>query len=434
MAKGQPNPTGDPQRQAALKHGLQQYGAGNPAAGEQAARSILLRNSRDVQALGLLAMCLVQLARLDEALQAADQALALAPREPMLLTLRARAQRLMGRTEEALADYRRALAIQPGMETAASGAAELLLSVKRLDEAETLLAPLLAGPIRNHQVALAAARLHRLRGDTGAGVALLEGGLRSPGLPPAARVDLMFALADLLDVQGDTARAIAMVQQANQMRGSRFDPAGHRAAVERFLHAFTRAGFDAMPRAEQTGDLTPIFIVGLPRSGTTLVERILAAHSQVTAAGELDGMQRLVMDAQAGQPLPWVMQDASAWTTAQVSAARSRWPRCVLVPIETPFVTDKMPANVMYLPLIRLAYPEAPIIRCLRDPRDTAVSCYFQHFGAANDWAYHPEHLVAYFADVERVYGHCRDVLGIDLLEVSYEQLVQDPRFSDPFR
>ncbi len=412
---------------AALKRGMQLYGAGDPLGGERIAGELLARDPEDVQALGLRAMCLVQLARLPEALEAADAGVGLAPREPMLLALRARTLRLLGRSEEALEAYRTALVVQPGMETAAAGAAELLLSLKRVDEAAEVLNPLLSRGFRNHQVGLAGARLARLRGQSERGIRLLTPFAEHSGLPPAVRVEVLFGLADLYQELGRDAEAVETVRVASRLRGSRFSAAAHRRAVDRFIAAFTPAIFERLVRAKDNAGLRPIFVVGLPRSGTTLVERILAAHPSVTACGELDGMQRLTMEAQSGRPLSWVLQDPQALTRPVIEAGPTRYASGVPLDAGDGWMTDKMPANVMYLPLIRLVFPEAPIIRCLRDPRDTAVSCFFQHFGAANDWAYDDAQLVSYFKDVERVYKHCRNALAIDVLEVQYEDLVRDP-------
>jgi hypothetical protein len=163
-----------------------------------------------------------------------------------------------------------------------------------------------------------------------------------------------------------------------------------------------------------------VFILGMPRSGTSLLEQILSGHSQVYAAGEL----------------PFIGEIASR-TPAWLSASNNAGERAGLgreylesLPVESEnatFVSDKMPLNFLYLGLIAAILPGARVIHCLRDPRDVAVSCYFQDFAdPALAFSFDLRQTAAYYRAYWRLMAHWRERLAQQILEVHYEKLVGD--------
>ena len=419
---------------ATLEEAIRAYNAGDAARAIQGATALLQRNRNDVKALGLLSMAQMHRAQFQEALVAAERALKIQPGDAMLHTLRARSLRMLGRTDEAIEAFDAALAADPQIMTAAAGKAILLLALNRIDEAEAAIAPFRDQLADAHQIALAAARVDRARGRYEQGIEGLRSVLDSAMLPTGARVDVLFLLASLLDRAKRHDEAFEVVQEANQARVASFDATSHRAAVERSIKALTPDRYAALPAAETegTGRALPIFILGLPRSGTTLVEQILGAHPDVLDGGEQDTVRRLVVGLQqpAGVGVPGLLQHPQLLTSAGVQQLRARYLASMPRPKDgtrVRFVTDKMPANVTNLPLIRRMFPDAPIIHCVRDIRDTALSCYFQQFGSAMSWLYRPEWIVAYFEDVTRLADHARETLGVDCLTVDYQRMVTEP-------
>ena len=198
-----------------------------------------------------------------------------------------------------------------------------------------------------------------------------------------------------------------------------FDRAQLGASVDRVIATFT-AEFFAAHAGPGSTDETPLLILGMPRSGTTLVEQIVSRHPVVGAGGELPFWHE--------RAEAFAKADAAATETAFIDSAIADYLALLrrLAP-DAARVTDKMPANFLWLGLIHLAFPRARIIHCRRHPLDTALSNYFVHFQAPMAFAYDREDLVYYYRCYERLMAHWRKVLPPDrLLEVDYETLVTD--------
>lgn len=175
-------------------------------------------------------------------------------------------------------------------------------------------------------------------------------------------------------------------------------------------------------------DKTPLFIVGLPRTGTTLTERIIASHSQVESVGETEFIQ-MVMRLQSGiesveKMTPAMIaavatKDAALISTGYLDAIRYRLGN-------VPVFIDKLPFNVLYLGFIAKAWPDIPIVLLHRNPMDACFSMYKQVFTWAYKFSYNLENLGAYYVAYDRLCNHWRQLLGDRLIEVSYEELVAD--------
>jgi hypothetical protein len=168
----------------------------------------------------------------------------------------------------------------------------------------------------------------------------------------------------------------------------------------------------------------PIFIVGLPRSGTTLTEQVLASHSQVFGAGE----QRLAReDFEALAP----QEDQALEALVHLDRATAHriggqhLERLRELHNDRRHVADKMPDNYLYLGLLAALFPQTKFIHCRRDLRDIAVSCWITNFGSIR-WANDPGHIATRFAEYRRIMDHWRQVLPVPVLEVDYEETVAD--------
>jgi hypothetical protein len=293
--------------------------------------------------------------------------------------------------------------------------------------------------------ALAHARLATLlRGKPpAADLAALEERLADPNISGEPRSCLLFGLAQVLDSRGDYSRAAEGVREANDLalenakkRRRDYDPIQHEQFVDNMIKASDASFFE---RTTGGGSDTrqPVFVFGLPRSGTTLIEQVLASHSHVHGAGELMLVRRSFesipamlersewpinclphLDGAAvrrltEQHLQWLDEHEGGRDAR--AAERGRLARLV----------DKMPDNYMYLGLIAAMFPKAVLIHCRRDLRDVAVSCWMTNFRSIR-WANDGDHIATRFAQYCRVMDYWRSVLPIPIHEVSYEEAVSD--------
>ncbi len=260
----------------------------------------------------------------------------------------------------------------------------------------------------------------------------LERRLADPDLPPHPRARLLFGLAHVLDARGDYPRAAAALREANGIalelsRPRReYNPGEHERFVDNALRAFSPEFF-ARTAGMGSESRRPVFVFGLPRSGSTLVEQVLSGHPRVHGAGELR-FSRQSLDAAVTavgtheSPLESLARlDEPA--VARVAAAHLDRP--ALDGGRADRVVDKLPDNYMYLGLIATLFPDATFIHCRRDLRDVAVSCWMTDFGSVR-WANDPAHLASRFREYRRLMDHWRAVLPATIHEVDYEETVAD--------
>ena len=236
---------------------------------------------------------------------------------------------------------------------------------------------------------------------------------------------LHFAVADLYDAQDRFEEAFSHYQAANRLRHADFDYASHRWMFDALKAAYSAENLLKLPRSGNLSD-TPVFIVGMPRSGTSLVEQVLASHPQVFGAGELvyinRAVDRLATTADPDNPYPGCITgiDSSALERIADAYLSEVHTRCG----DAARVTDKMPSNFMHLGFIELLFPRARIIHCVRDPRDACLSCFFQQFSGEHPYAYDLSDLGHYYLLYEQLMQHWKQVSGLRMHEVSYEGLV----------
>jgi len=252
---------------------------------------------------------------------------------------------------------------------------------------------------------------------------------KAAALPIADRVRVLFTLGKVRDDLGDYDRAFAAYAEGNRLHATtlRFDESRMVAQTDSLIRCF-----DAAALAERAGaghdDATPVFIVGMPRSGTTLTEQILASHPRVHGAGELKDLHRAILQTARvtdGVPLARALMEMprEAWALlAQRYIASIRG-----LSASAARITDKMPANFHYLGAIRLAMPNARIIHVVRDPMDSCLSCYTHLFNDTMEFAYDLRALGRYYVRYMKLMEHWRRVLPADfVLDVRYEDLVAD--------
>ncbi len=390
------------------------------------AKAIALRPN-DVEARVGLGRALERLERLEEAVDQFKETLARAPDDVAALNGLGAAVHTLGRSEEALALHRRALALKPKDVEAHSKLGEVLLALGRTQEASTAMEKAVALSPRKAGYYWNLAYGKRFRDGDSHLAAMLRLSGRLASLNEEEQIDLHFALGKALGDLGRHEESFRHLVEGNALMRRRlpYDEGKALGRFERMRRVFTPA---LMHEKSGLGDPSqqPVFIIGLPRSGTTLIEQILASHPKVFGAGELYEMTRLAERVRAadGSAIP---EAVAAMSGAALQQLGGDYLRAVsrLAP-QAERITDKMPGNFALAGLIHLALPNARIIHACRDPRDTAFSCFSLLFARGQAFSYDLAELGRYCRAYGTLMAHWRAVLGAAMLEVAYEELVGD--------
>ncbi len=334
---------------------------------------------------------------------------------------RARALLTEGRNQEAEKVLRQTLALDPKNAMAHDLLGNLLSEFGHFDEARdcfertVAIAPLLAGSYYE---------LVRCRPVTSADDGLvqrMEAALATPGLDGAQRLRVHLAIGKAADDLGDYALAMQHFDAADTVRRitAPFDSAAFSMEIDRLI---ARCTPDWIARACELGsrDATPVLIMGMPRSGTTLVEQIISSHPEVGAGGELHYWN--------GRGAAWHGCGAAGTEAPFPAMAADYLGVLRAIAPAAARVTDKMPFNFLWAGPIHLAFPHATILHCRRAAVDTALSIHQTHFHPSLPFPTGGAELVAYFHCYRRLMGHWRSVLPADrFIEVDYEELTRAP-------
>lgn len=392
----------------------------------QYARRAVAVDGRNARANAVLAGSLHALGEYDDAKAALAKTLALASDNADVLYELANACRDCGQLADAVDLYRRGCALRPGFAGAYNNLGLLLQELGDLAGAADAyrtaigIAPRFGSAHGN----LAQLIKYRAYDDQ---VRAMESLLHDPSLAPMERAAVMFGVAKAFDDLGDYDKAFEVLHAANRYKHGLLSPAIRNRPYDlnmKLIDLMTPSFFD---RADEAGDpsTVPILIVGMPRSGTSLVEQIIASHSQVHGAGELIDLSRIFDDwverVRAGtfprraSEIP--AEELRRRGSAYVAVLRRHSP-------DAPHITEKEPFNFRYVGFLRLVLPNAKIIHCMRDPVDTCMSSYKRLFGAGMAFSYDMQELGSYYNSYRQLMDHWRTVLPGVMFDIQYEDLV----------
>ena len=400
---------------------------------------------------------LEQLGRDNEAVTAYRQAVRLDPHHPEALERLGIVLLTFDLREEAMGFFRRAADAQPDTAAGAINRARVLFDDGEAAEAEALLRRTVAQYPAHTEAKRTLANTLRERGDFAEAIPLLQEATEgSPVQAATAYFDLVmsqrigpddqpmldrmlalldyrplsqigrqrvhFGMGKALDDLGDYDAAMRQFDAGNRIaaRSQTFDRSHFGAGVQRLIDGTTAEFLLAHQDLGSVSDL-PVLILGMPRSGTTLVEQIVSSHPAVAGGDELPfwnhAAERFGKAGETDLSEAYFQRIAAAYEQVlrRISSAASR-------------VTDKMPGNFLWIGLFHLVFPKGRIIHCRRHPVDTGLSNYFANFSARMPFAYDKGDLAFYYRWYERLMAHWRDVLPPGtMLEVDYEDLVDDP-------
>ncbi|HEX4332719.1 MAG TPA: sulfotransferase [Usitatibacter sp.] len=370
----------------------------------------------------------------EAALEILNAALARHPLHTEVLVARAKARLAVGDVEGAIADHRAAIELRPGAAALHATLGGTLASAGDIDAAvacERKAIALNARCVPAYAGLLTALRHKAKEPERDAALQLLD----APWMTDEWRSALHMGLAAYFDGRADYAAAGEHMVRGNALRlaldtrrGKSYDPGQYETLASEMIATFTPELFERLrPYGEQSA--RPVFIVGMPRSGTTLTEQILASHPSAFGAGERRfahrGFGLLPRLMGRGQQDPFAcLREAEG----SVIEAAARWHLDQLAALDggrAARIVDKMPDNYSLLGWLAVLFPKARFIHCRRDLRDIALSCWITNFSSIR-WANDLGHLAHRIEQYSRLMAHWRRVLPVRVLELDYEAMVAD--------
>jgi tetratricopeptide (TPR) repeat protein len=358
----------------------------------------------------------------------ANKALALAPDKAETHSLLGGIHLENGYPEKAEQAYARALTLDPTLVTAHLGKGQLLMEQGKMDESEACFAQALALDINNLAARLSLTQVKKVKADDANMVALVAEADKLATMTEPRALSLHFALGKCYDDTRAYDKAFKHYLEGCRLKRKRiaYSADDNELTVHNISSVFTRDMIDSLRGGGCPSD-TPIFVLGMPRSGTTLTEQIIASHPLVYGAGELPDLLEIACldkDGHSGN-YPFSMTGVSrdilrARGEAYVAGLQTRSPT-------SRYITDKMPANFNYIGLIHLMLPNAKIIHVKRNPVDVCLSGFTRLFNKSQHQSYDLVEMGRFYRSYDALMTHWRNVLPADAFyEVQYEELVAD--------
>lgn len=361
----------------------------------------------------------------ERARRSLERALKLRPRFPGARYNLGLALEDLGLHEEALGAFERACRLDPEMAPAHHARGLALQALGRLEDARDAYRRAIGLDPAYAEAHFHLAHARRATAGEDEQLDAIENLLANGRPTPRECAWLESARGKLNDDLGRYDRAFEAYRAANQLAAGPYDPDSRDGLVSRLAEAFSverllRGSPAALVRSDR------VFVVGMPRSGTTLLEAMISAHPDVEAGGERKEIARALADASnaggTADPREWAMADDAALRVLAGSLDSH-----LAAATGSRFLVDKLPGNVWHLGVIGLLLPRAPVLLAWRDPRDIGLSCYFTRFEEGHDYSNDLYHCGRQIRATKRLMDHWLKALPNPVMMVSYEQLVSEP-------
>ncbi len=397
---------------AMAQQALQAFQRGDYPRAESLCRQLLKIAKNDPGILNMLGTCLTRQGKLGEAREHLRASLKRNPRSEQAWCDLAFNLRLDDKPDEAFDAIDRVLRTDPTNGQALHLKAMLCNDLGKPDEGLAFIEPVATAPGAPPATVIAYAMLSRTPEHQARGVELLEALLANPGTPPGVKRSALYQLGALRDRLKDHDAAFEAIAKA-----SAFVPQGAVTPAQPTIDAWNAETLARIPQAELDASCV-VLVVGMPRSGTTLTEQIIAAHPRADGVGERADLGHLAR----AHPVDALDQaSVNEVGTTYVNALRAR------AGDEPERIVDKMPGNAMHLALASRALPGARAVWCRRDPRDIVLSCHFQDFGDVHRYTSDLELCAQSVVEHTRLMRYWQQALDLPIHEMVYENLVDDP-------
>ncbi|MEM7227450.1 MAG: sulfotransferase [Planctomycetota bacterium] len=400
----------------------------------ESARKLVARNKRDAEAHFLIGLIAEQTGQTALARSHATTSLQLREHADTLFLL-SRIDRQTGNTDDALDTCDRALSHNPRSVPLLIHRAATLEEAGRFVDARAVVDPLIQRFEDEHRGVPAPLRFELAKllvhdRNYEAAIEVIDDLVADSSTPTQLRRLTHYLQAKAFDRAGRYDDAFAAASAANKIDQLAFDPTLYEAQVSVLIEQWTAARLDRFPIADCDSEL-PVFIAGMPRSGTSLIDQIIDAHPRASGVGELSALEHFAQQLSAAYnadlepPKCFGRYDRSRWSQVArkyVSTIRKQSPATSVR------IVNKALGNNKLVGLLACLFPKTRVIHAMRDPRDVAISCYMGGFNnQVHPWTTRLDWVAAAWEQSLRMMDHWKDVLDIPILDVQYERLVTDP-------
>lgn len=391
-------------------------------------KKVIALTSENLPAYLNLAITYIDLGQREEAIDCCEEVIKRQPAFTAAHILLGSAYTSLGQFEKSLVCYQKAVSLAPDNMSAIAGLADSLIKLGRKNEARDLLQKNIDRGKNEPAFVIAYAAIFPTGDCSQETAKLLESVLRSSGITPMQKLQLHFSAGQFYDRLQKYDLAFKHYAAGNRLSNRKYDAEKDNDLFDRIINVFDGSHRQREKYPSQTNqNVVPIFIIGMPRSGTSLVESIIGGHSKVFPAGELPNVPKMAEDLSSkssNDRFPECIVDADGEVLDQFATKHIDF--LSHLSLDSEFVTDKLPHNFLFLGLIESLFPNAIIIHCKRNPLDTCLSNYFQHFSGPLEYPYDLSNIANHYNNYQRLMAHWYKTIQLPILDVEYESLVTD--------
>lgn len=357
-----------------------------------------------------------------------EQAISINPNYPEAYRNLGQCQVSTGLLDAAEISFKKAISLRPDNTDATISLAMLHERKGNPEETYRLIQKLIKRGIEHSGIGIALLTICRKLDICDEATDYAEKLLKKTSIDNSTKSMLHHQLGSLFDKLKDYEKAFRHYDEGNLLRPDNYKTDKQTVFIDNIINTFSQNHMSSAPKSTSNSK-KPVFIIGMPRSATSLVEQILDSHSEFSGAGELDDINILSVDMckEIGQ-----IEDYPSCFTNADTAMLDKYSAAYLNKIsdlypDAEYITDKMPQNFLRLGLISQLFPKAKIIHCKRNPVDTCLSIYFQYFNESHDYATRLENIGHYYMEYTKLMAHWKKTLDLTIYDIEYDSLLNEP-------